>query len=56
MLLAVAQRAFSASTLDGRPRPLGNVLYVMPPYVITEEETRWVTDQIAEVLDEISGV
>jgi adenosylmethionine-8-amino-7-oxononanoate aminotransferase len=32
-------------------RPLGNVLYFMPPYVITEEETAWAIDQIAEVLD-----
>ncbi len=31
-------------------RPLGNVLYLMPPYVITEEETRWATEQIGEVL------
>jgi adenosylmethionine-8-amino-7-oxononanoate aminotransferase len=31
-------------------RPLGNVVYVMPPYVITEEETRWVTTQIRDVL------
>ena len=31
-------------------RPLGNVLYIMPPYVITEQETAWITDQIAEVL------
>lgn len=31
-------------------RPLGNVLYLMPPYVITEEETRWATAQIGEVL------
>ena len=31
-------------------RPLGNVLYVMPPYVITEQETAWITDQIAEML------
>ena len=31
-------------------RPLGNVLYVMPPYVITDDEVRWVTDQIADVL------
>jgi adenosylmethionine-8-amino-7-oxononanoate aminotransferase len=34
-------------------RPLGNVLYVMPPYVITEAETRWVTEQISDVLGEI---
>ena len=31
-------------------RPLGNVLYFMPPYVITEEETAWAIEQIAEVL------
>ena len=31
-------------------RPLGNILYVMPPYVITEEETRWMVEQVAEVL------
>jgi adenosylmethionine-8-amino-7-oxononanoate aminotransferase len=33
-------------------RPLGNVLYFMPPYVITEEETAWAIDQIAQVLAE----
>ena len=31
-------------------RPLGNVLYFMPPYVITESEAEWALDQIAEVL------
>ena len=31
-------------------RPLGNVLYVMPPYVITEAETRWMIEQVAEVV------
>lgn len=31
-------------------RPLGNVLYFMPPYVITESETAWVLEQIGEVL------
>ena len=35
-------------------RPLGNVLYVMPPYVITEEETAWVLEQVAEVLQDES--
>src|SRR5205823_649476 len=30
-------------------RPLGNILYVMPPYVITERETNWVLEQIGEV-------
>ncbi len=32
-------------------RPLGNVLYFMPPYVITEQETDWAVDQIAAVLE-----
>jgi adenosylmethionine-8-amino-7-oxononanoate aminotransferase len=31
-------------------RPLGNVLYFMPPYVITEAETTWAIEQIASVL------
>jgi adenosylmethionine-8-amino-7-oxononanoate aminotransferase len=34
-------------------RPLGNVLYLMPPYVITEEETRWAIDQIVEVVSRL---
>ena len=33
-------------------RPLGNVLYFLPPYVITESETAWSLDQIAEVLSD----
>lgn len=31
-------------------RPLGNTLYFMPPYVITDDETNWVLTQIEEVL------
>jgi len=31
-------------------RPLGNVLYFMPPYVITDKEVAWVIEQIGEVL------
>ena len=33
-------------------RPLGNVVYFMPPYVITEEETAWAINQIGEVLEQ----
>ena len=32
-------------------RPLGNIVYFMPPYVITEEEVAWVMEQIHAVLD-----
>jgi len=32
-------------------RPLGNVLYVMPPYVISEAETAWVLEQVSDVLE-----
>jgi adenosylmethionine-8-amino-7-oxononanoate aminotransferase len=31
-------------------RPLGNVLYFMPPYVIREDEAHWAVDQVEDVL------
>jgi adenosylmethionine-8-amino-7-oxononanoate aminotransferase len=31
-------------------RPLGNILYFMPPYVITDEEVAWALGEIAAVL------
>jgi adenosylmethionine-8-amino-7-oxononanoate aminotransferase len=31
-------------------RPLGNIVYFMPPYVITEPETAWALEQIGAVL------
>jgi adenosylmethionine---8-amino-7-oxononanoate aminotransferase len=31
-------------------RPLGNIVYFMPPYVITEDETAWALEQIADVI------
>jgi adenosylmethionine-8-amino-7-oxononanoate aminotransferase len=36
-------------------RPLGNIVYAMPPYVITEEQTAWLTTQIREVVDQVIG-
>ncbi|MBI4456096.1 MAG: adenosylmethionine--8-amino-7-oxononanoate transaminase [Acidobacteria bacterium] len=32
-------------------RPLGNVVYFMPPYVISDQETAWALDQIAQALE-----
>jgi adenosylmethionine---8-amino-7-oxononanoate aminotransferase len=34
-------------------RPLGNVVYILPPYVITEQELHGVYDVIAESLDRL---
>jgi adenosylmethionine-8-amino-7-oxononanoate aminotransferase len=31
-------------------RPLGNIVYFMPPYVVSETEVQWVLEQIGEVL------
>jgi adenosylmethionine-8-amino-7-oxononanoate aminotransferase len=31
-------------------RPLGNIVYFMPPYAITDSETDWALEQIREVL------
>jgi adenosylmethionine-8-amino-7-oxononanoate aminotransferase len=35
-------------------RPLGSILYFMPPYVITPPEVDWAFDQIADVLTEVA--
>lgn len=36
-------------------RPLGSILYFMPPFVITEREVDWAFDQIADVLREVEA-
>jgi adenosylmethionine---8-amino-7-oxononanoate aminotransferase len=36
-------------------RPLGSIVYAMPPYVITESETDWMTTQMREVIAEVAG-
>jgi adenosylmethionine-8-amino-7-oxononanoate aminotransferase len=36
-------------------RPLGSVLYFMPPYVISEREIDWVLGEIRDVLKNING-
>jgi adenosylmethionine---8-amino-7-oxononanoate aminotransferase len=35
-------------------RPLGNVVYFMPPYVITDDEANWALDQVTDVLGALS--
>lgn len=35
-------------------RPLGNVLYFMPPYAITPDQTDWAIEQIADLLRVVS--
>jgi adenosylmethionine-8-amino-7-oxononanoate aminotransferase len=37
-------------------RPLGNVLYFLPPFVITDDEAEHVFDAIEEVLDVVANV
>ncbi|HET9180188.1 MAG TPA: adenosylmethionine--8-amino-7-oxononanoate transaminase [Terriglobia bacterium] len=37
-------------------RPLGNVVYILPPYAITRDELHFVYDVIAEALDGVSGL
>jgi len=34
-------------------RPLGNVVYVLPPYVITREELHFVYDVILQVIEKV---
>jgi adenosylmethionine-8-amino-7-oxononanoate aminotransferase len=34
-------------------RPLGNVVYVMPPYVITDDEVAWLTRQVGETIERV---
>ncbi len=34
-------------------RPLGNIVYFMPPYVISESETEWALTQIREVINSL---
>jgi adenosylmethionine-8-amino-7-oxononanoate aminotransferase len=32
-------------------RPIGNVIYFMPPYVITEQEIHWMADVTWDALN-----
>ena len=37
-------------------RPLGNIVYILPPYVITQDELHFVYDVISEAPDAVSGL
>lgn len=36
-------------------RPNGNIVYFMPPYVVTDEQVDWVFDQIEQVVESVVG-
>ncbi len=36
-------------------RPLGNIIYLFPPYIITDDELDWVYGEIAGLLDKMRG-
>jgi adenosylmethionine---8-amino-7-oxononanoate aminotransferase len=36
-------------------RPLGNIVYILPPYAITSDELHFIYDVIAEALDRLPG-
>lgn len=48
----VAERALSQGVLI---RPLGDTLYLMPPYVISAEEIRWLVEVVATAVDQVTG-
>ncbi len=50
--LATAGPRLAAAFLDRGLllRPLGNVVYMMPPYAITDDEVHWMVQQVGDVL------
>jgi adenosylmethionine---8-amino-7-oxononanoate aminotransferase len=49
-----AQRCFAlALQYEILLRPMGNTVYVMPPYVITEAEIEWLLTKILTVIDQL---
>ena len=50
-------RRVAAAALDGGLllRPLGNIVYLVPPYVITDDEIDWAFDIIGRALAAAAG-
>jgi adenosylmethionine-8-amino-7-oxononanoate aminotransferase len=48
--LQIAQKALAQGLLI---RPLGNVIYFMPPYVITKDEINYLVEKTYEVLEQV---
>ena len=46
-------RWFAKAALDGEMllRPIGNTVYFMPPYVVSDDEMRWLVERTAAILD-----
>ena len=45
------QRVYQAAlNLGVILRPIGSTIYVMPPYIISEQEMTWLTEKIIQVL------
>lgn len=49
-----AREFFAASLRRGvLLRPIGNTVYFMPPYIVTEDEFSWLVEQTISTLDEV---
>ena len=56
-LAASFSRRFFASALKHELllRPIGQTVYLMPPYVLTEADSQWLAQQLATVFEEVTS-
>ncbi len=53
---AFARKFFAASLKRGvLLRPIGNTVYFMPPYIVTDEEFSWLATQTLAAIDEVAA-
>ena len=51
--VSFARQMFSHGLTEGiLIRPIGNTIYVMPPYILSREETMWMASSVKSALDE----